>query len=211
MCAAIIHLSSNAREILATMKRMPASMAQSVAAAMDAQNSETITQVIQTRMSFPSNGPVVAGSLRWDSGRAVKSIRMVAATVDGITVTGSMGSNLRYLKAHEEGYQGTVNVRAHTRRVFRHGTRLKKTFDKETQSITSKRVATKRLVKGMETPVKAHQMKMNLPARWMFRDTLTARAPIYSQAISQAIIDTWGNQGGQPIPRSANPYPGQTT
>ena len=68
---------------------MPAEMAENIAAAIDEQNNETVTATIETRMNFSSNGPVVAGSLRRQSGRAVKSIRVVPAEIRGDTVVGS--------------------------------------------------------------------------------------------------------------------------
>jgi len=192
-----IQISSNAQAILAGMRRMPAMMAANLAAALNEQNEATVADVITNRMNFSSNGPVITGSLRRQTGFAVKSVRVVPAEIMGNGVTSSFGSNLRYLKAHEYGFVGTVNVRAHLRRRFIHGTATKNVFDFITREVVRKKVATRRVDKdAREIFVRAHSMKMNLPARHMFGETLAKHSPQYSKAINAAILKGWN--GGAP-------------
>ena len=177
---------------------MPAEMAENIAAAIDEQNNETVTATIETRMNFSSNGPVVAGSLRRQSGRAVKSIRVVPAEIRGDTVVGSYGSNLVYVRAQEEGYIGIVSVRAHTRRRFSYGQRKTFSYFNATNlrfELSSRRPRREDRER-QATLVRAHTRMMNLPARHFFRDTLTYRVPQYSAAISAAIVAAWGNEKG---------------
>jgi phage gpG-like protein len=90
------------------------------------------------------------------SGRLRRSIRITK--LSGLTVT--IGSDAPYARVHNEGFKGTVNVKAHTRNrygKFKEGTgRFTKTGKermKTVQRITS------------TGQVKAYTRKMNLPRR----------------------------------------------
>ena len=190
-----IQLTTNASAVLTRLRRMPFEMAEGIAAAINEQNERTVTAVITNRMNYPGKGPVIADGLRRQSGMAVKSVRTVPAEIRGNTISGSFGSNLKYVRAHEFGFTGTVNVRAHTRRRFRYGKeKVFEYFDVITRTFQQSTKRGRRVVKGSETFVKAHTMQMRLPARNMFRDTLAIRVPSYSAAISDAIMAAWAGQ-----------------
>lgn len=214
-----IEITSNARQVIASFRAMPAKMARGIAAAINRENNNTVTAVIEQRMNYSKQGPVIAGGLRRQSGMAVKSIRVVPAEITASGVSGSFGSNLRYLKAHEFGFQGTVNVRGHMRRVFKHGTKTKQVFDIPTQTLVERIVNTRRVVKvkgpggrkrDLEHYVRPHSMRMNLPERRMFRDTLQLRIPNYSASISNAIVAAWDGKQGNLQAQSANDRGGLT-
>jgi phage gpG-like protein len=67
-------------------------------------------------------------------------------------VVGSVGTNLRYAKAHEFGFQGSVNVPAHLRM-------MKQAWGKPVKN-------------PRKIEISAHPMKMNLPERSFLRTAM---------------------------------------
>jgi hypothetical protein len=210
-----IAITSNAREVAAGLKTMPQRLGRAIARALDDQNERTVAAIITERMNFSKMGPVIAGGLRRQSGMAVKSIRTVKAQVQEDGVTSALGSNLKYVKAHEHGFIGTVNVRGHMRRKFRYGPEKQVEFfstitrQMETSTKRSRRVVKVRGPGGgkrdAETYVRAHSMRMNLPARKMFSQTLALRVGAYTEAVSAAISDAWEGKGrGTQAPSTAS-------
>lgn len=91
------------------------------------------------------------------SGRGRLSIRVIRADEEMIGI----GSDLPYMKAHNEGFRGTVNVAQYIRNNYskeKVGTGL---YSIKTRKERMKTVQT---VKGVVT-VKAHTMRMNIPKR----------------------------------------------
>ena len=90
------------------------------------------------------------------SGRLRRSINMRIDGADTAKVSGAVGTNLRYGRAHEYGFSGTVSVKESMRMV-------KQAFGR---SITPTQVT-----------VRAHSMKMNLPERSFLRSALAEMGP----------------------------------
>lgn len=89
--------------------------------------------------------------LKYRSGRLFRSVGNPVIEDRGDTVTGIASTPLRYGKAHEEGFHGTVNVREHLRQI-------KEAFGRPIVPTT--------------VTVSAHTMKMNLPERSFLRSAL---------------------------------------
>ena len=90
------------------------------------------------------------------SGRLKRSIRITRYITDGVAV----GSDTPYAKVHNEGFRGTVQVKAFQRNKYE----SKKV---ETGKLTKKgnmRMKTVQSIAGT-IPVKAHTMRMNIPKR----------------------------------------------
>jgi hypothetical protein len=112
------------------------------------------------------------------TGNAIRSINASPSwwpTEDG--AAGSFGSNLEYVKAHEQGFQGTVQVKAYERRLFRYrsarsGARLKR----------------RKRVEGAMVEVRAHPREVNIRARHFFRDTLKEQKPAFEVRLRKAIL-----------------------
>lgn len=91
-----------------------------------------------------------------DTGRLKRSIRITKRNNSTVAV----GTDVPYAKAHNEGFKGTVNVKAHTR----------KKYGKQhvaTGKFTSKgkeRMKTVQTIKG-SSQVKAHSRKVNMAKR----------------------------------------------
>lgn len=102
------------------------------------------------------------------TGRLRRSITQ-RVTDGGQTITGIVGTNVEYARAHEFGFQGAVTVKEHLRRV------------------------TQAWGRPLKTPVMAtvreHTMQMNLPARSFLRSSLREMTPEIQKAILQSIDD----------------------
>jgi len=90
------------------------------------------------------------------SGRGRRSIRILRASLDEVVV----GSDLPYMKAHNEGFHGTVTVRGHERMHF---TRERLGTGKFTSKGKERTKTVNRL--SHTTKVESFQRKMNLPRR----------------------------------------------
>lgn len=189
-----IQISSNARLILAQARRTRSLVLDGLRKGLNEENGKTIVALTLGRMGYSKAGPVMPDGLRRISSTAVRSLRATPAVVSGNGVASSLGSNLRYLIAHEFGYSGTVVVPSHDRRIFKHGkARLVRFVNPVTKEEGTTRKRSRRLQKDSQgndrtTLVKTHTMKMNLPARHMIRDTLAARIPEYAATLSAAIV-----------------------
>lgn len=209
-----IIISSNARAIIGAFKRMPSEFRVAIKSTLNNQNARTLRDLTFGRMGYPSNGPVVPDGLRRISSTAVRSLRATPAVDDGNGVVSSLGTNLVYVKAHEWGFQGVVFVRAHNRRIMEYGkarlVRFINPLDKQEEFTwrRKRRIAKDENGNDKGTTVRAHSMKMNLPARHMIRDTLADRVPEYSAAISDAIVVTWRKSMNNPANRSMENFDG---
>jgi phage gpG-like protein len=93
----------------------------------------------------------------------------------------TLKNNMPYAKAHNEGFEGTVTVKAHTRNKYsksKVGTgKFTKKGKERMQTVTSK---------SGENRVKSHSRKMKIPKR-QFMPTNSNDSPILNNAISREI------------------------
>lgn len=99
------------------------------------------------------------------TGRLQRSISQTV-TSDATSVTGVVSTAVKYARAHEYGFSGTVNVKEHLRTITQ-------AFGKE-------------LKEPVTSTVKAHSMKMNLPERSFLRSALADQREAIVQGIQQA-------------------------
>jgi phage gpG-like protein len=108
--------------------------------------------------------------LKVQSGRLRRSVSPTVessgSTISAISTSG--GTNVRYARPHEYGFQGTVNVSAHTR---------------------MQTMAFGRPMDPREVFVKAHPMKMNLPERSFMRSGLSDKAPTEIARVRQSMAE----------------------
>lgn len=145
-------------------------------------NQEAIGSIILNRMTGPSS--VSAGVLGRVTGTAGRSLNAPPATLRGNTIESRIGTNERYVKAHEVGFLGAVGVRGHTRRVesrsrFKSHSRSGKVY-----------VKLRQVAQGVAF-VRQHTRNVNVPARHMIQQGLADYAPQYSARLSDAVIKTW--------------------
>lgn len=154
-------------------------------------------------------------ALRRRTGTLIRSVTAsprVELVLDN--VVGSFGSNLDYARAHELGFHGRVQVRAHSRRraIYIARKRLKKgarqrvrdrattiasadsyreTLASPTASSRERSSAARQLreLRGFATrsvSVRAHHRRVDIKAKHMFRDTLRAITPGVRARISKS-------------------------
>jgi phage gpG-like protein len=99
------------------------------------------------------------------TGRLQRSIQQ-ATTNSETSVTGIVSTAVKYARAHEYGFSGTVNVKEHMRTI-------KMAFGKS-------------LKEPVTVQVSAHTMKMNLPERSFLRSALADQREEILQGIREA-------------------------
>lgn len=107
------------------------------------------------------------------TGTLIRSI--TASRGDAMTPTvvrGWLGTHLDYGRAHELGFRGRVQVRAHTRELVR------RTINTRTGMLSKKSAralkAAKREGRATVAQVRPHTRTVNIPARHYLRDTVMA-------------------------------------
>lgn len=113
----------------------------------------------------------------------VKSGRLRAATTYTVqTGQVTIRNSVPYAKIHNEGFSGTVSVKAYTRNTYGK-------MKIETNQVTKTGKARKKTVtmKTGERQVKAHTRNVNLPKR-QFIPTPTSRSPVLERSIEREII-----------------------
>ncbi len=181
--AVIIELSPQAAALLRAAPQWPQAMARAIAAGMDYENELTIGYAQRTKMS--QRGPTTLGVV---TNRLRSSLNRSAAEISGNSVTSTIGSNVSYARAHEEGFDGNVTVRAQTRRVFSYGGSGTKTFKQLSRTgrivtRTRKPTATSGTVQ-----VRSFQRHMVVKQRSFIRSSLIERAPDYGRTLSRRIV-----------------------
>lgn len=187
-------LTSNAQDVINQIDKFPARMLDAVRQELDYQNQLTVG--VAQRDFLSKRGPTTLGVV---TNRLRLSASAFPAEIQGQSVFSSLGSNVRYAGAHEFGFNGTVTVRAHSRRnpnsdVYKTGAK----------SSIARMDSRGRIVRNNPKPValgviqvKAHKMKMNIPARAPFQQAIEAREEKYRVGISRVIVSAW-KEGGRP-------------
>lgn len=94
------------------------------------------------------------GAVLVSSGRLKRSIRVISSSANRVII----GTDVPYAEAHNEGFRGTVKVKAHTRGKY----------NTEREKVTSKNGRTRTVSRKRRSgaiEVKSHVRKMNLPQR----------------------------------------------
>lgn len=99
------------------------------------------------------------------TGRLRRSITYVVNKTPS-RITGIVGTNVEYARAHELGFSGEVSVKAHLREI-------KKAWGKD---ITPRTVE-----------VRTHSRQVNLPAKSFLRSALSDMAPEIIQTLQQSV------------------------
>lgn len=185
-----IHLDigAEAHAILGRLARFPAA---AIMAAMDEQNELTTGHIQAARLS--RRGPETLGVR---TNRLRSSLRPSKAVQNGErSISSAIGSNVKYLRPHELGMQGPVQVKAHTRLYTpprKHvALRMIRKKDRSNPSNQSNQSNLPRQVF-----VRAHTRNVNIPERAPVRRGFADRQGAYGRALAQAIADAWAAEGG---------------
>lgn len=178
-----IRIDSNAQEIIASLREFQVSgMLNAIRKSMDNQHETMKGFIIASRMTAspikgtskqPSSN-VVNHLLGRRTGHGGDTLRRRVATIEGDTITGGIGTNVRYIKAHEVGFAGSVLVRGHTRRI-------------KGQLRFSALAGRKRRLAKRQSAVGSFNRNVNIPARHMIEWGVKDYAPTFSRNLSDAI------------------------
>ncbi len=157
-------------EAIAAIERWPGLTrvtAGAMAKALDLENDLTVSYAQENKLSGPR--PEVLGVI---SNRLRNAVHATKAQVDGTNIDSAIGDNVEYAAVHEFGFDGDVQVQAHTRRrvIARVGKRNK------IQKIS----------------VKAFTRHMRMPERSFIRSSISERLPNYNASLSKAVVDVLG-------------------
>lgn len=138
---------------------------QNLAASATAKLRATMSSVATDVSSYVKETKLSGQVLNVRSGRLRRSINgQVRDSADAVSAL--IGTNLVYAKVYEFGFQGTVNVPAHTR---------------------MQTMAFGRAMPAREVEVRAHPMRMNMPERSFLRTSLRETAPAELDRIRMAM------------------------
>ena len=127
---------------------------------------------------------VVKGKLSDDvlkvrTGRLRRSITAKFEGAGTGTFRALVGTNVKYARVHELGFQGSVTVPQHSVKSFQR--MQKKAFGKDMKN--------PRMVNVRAHEVKSHAMKMNMPARPFLKPSLDQNLPRITTNIRKALAE----------------------
>ena len=135
---------------------------------------EIVGAAVKGRFSGQGPFPATQNKLGVRSGRLRRSIRSSKPQVNLRTgeITVGYGSNVSYFSIHEFGFQGDMQVKAHTRRLdggqkFVRGKLSKGYQNRLKKKLTERNLAGTRKAGSLATTtqVRAHKRKLKVPAR----------------------------------------------
>lgn len=132
--------------------------------AMTASVQAMVRDVVANRMTGQYLGVVTGTARRSITGRVKRGAS---------SITASIGSTLKYVRAHEMGYTGPVQVRAHQRRLVELSSGR---GGKITKASARKYKKAKAAGRKTMSHVRAHTRRVNIRARRFLRDTVMQEA-----------------------------------
>lgn len=152
-----------------------------VARALDLQNELTVGSIQEERLTGKGPFPPAQHRLGVRTNRLRSSVRPSKAVVTDTGAESSIGTNVKYARAHEYGVDETVMVRPHTRR----GQRLMTLRGGQGQRVVKR-------AQGPDVAVGSHKRRMRLPARAPITTGVRERLGRYGEVISAAIVRALG-------------------
>lgn len=176
-----IELTPQAIALLAAAPRWPVAVTRAIESGLDYENQLTIGHA--QRLKLSKRGPTTLGVV---TNRLRSSLHATPAVTTAGTVSSTISSDVVYAAVHEFGFVGTVQVRAHARRIntYAGGSKTVATLRKDGRIV--RRPAN--VVASSSVTVRAHPRRMNVPARSFLRSSLVERAPDYGRTLSRRIV-----------------------
>jgi hypothetical protein len=187
--AVTIALPPKTVELLARAPAWPRALTAQLIKTLDRENEITVGAIQAKRLTGTGPFPVSEGRLGVVTNRLRSSLRPTAATaLSGGAIVSAIGTNVRYGVAHEFGFAGTVDRKAHTRRRFTTNQVGGNAFlDPRTGRIRKTRKKLERVQTG-SVQVKAHQLRVHIPERAPIRRGIADRLPAYGPALGRAVV-----------------------
>jgi hypothetical protein len=166
------------------MDKLPAAALETARGTIDVQSELTVSHIQARKLSRRG-----ANTLGVITNRLRGSIRRTDAVISGQSVTGAIGSNVRYLGPHEFGFEGDVKVKAHRAKnaatdilLIAGGRQIRRW-----ELIGSGATRARQIASGTAM-VRAHTRHMKIPARAPLRRGIEERAPATGKALGDAIL-----------------------
>lgn len=201
-----IEIGPEGQALLARLRIAPERIMPAIQRGMDYGAAIALGHITRERFFGKGPFPVIEGklgvghkrggrlrqSLRWNStGLPGKTTGGTPSIISGGTVTASMGSNVEYFGAHEFGFNGSVTVRAHTRRQKSRDVKFK--VDRVSKK-TGRAYKTNVLLRKGTAEVSAHFREMNIPARAPLGHGIADHAGEFTRAISESLKAALGGR-----------------
>ena len=195
--AVTISLPPETTALLARAQAWPRALTAQLVQTLDRENEITVGEIQVKRLTGKGPFPVSQGRLGVVTNRLRQSVRPTRAKVSGGAILSAIGTNVRYGVAHEFGFEGTVQRRAHERRRFTvQQTGGVAVLDPRTGRIRKSRKKLQKVQTG-SVQVKAHQLHLHIPERAPIRRGIADRLPAYAPALSACIVTAFSS-GGTP-------------
>lgn len=121
------------------------------------------------RLSGKGPYPVPEQRLGIMTGRLRKAVRSTKPKISSMTVTTSIGANVGYAAAHEFGFEGVVNVKAH--------------------EVTMKKLFGRKLKKPLRFTRLASSRRMKVPERRPFRAGIQQNMGMLEQEVAREVVN----------------------
>lgn len=180
-----ITIPAETQALIERARTMPDRLLKAIARGMTLGTAEIHGKISAERLTGQGPFPVGEHKLGVVTNRLRGSLRWTQAQVSGSKATSSIGTNVAYAGANEFGFAGSVQVKAHTRRV------ASVDGSKTTLAAAAKASKIRRKVKPSVSigtgQVKAHTRQMNIPERAPIRTGIGEHSALLTDAIGAAI------------------------
>lgn len=177
-----IQIPQNGRAAIERIRQFPKRVMPAIKRAMTTALPLITGKIIAERLTGQGPFPPAQKKLGVKTGLLRKSLRWTRPEISGDTVTGSIGTNVKYAGVHEFGFSGTVKVRPHSRKTF-----SKKSFLGGGTTKSGKPKTVRKKVRGADAEVRAYSRKVNIPERAPIRTGIEDHKEIMSQAITDEL------------------------
>jgi phage gpG-like protein len=173
-----IQLSPSAIALADKFRRAPQEFPQAIKRGMTRALAIVAGRIQEKRLTGVGPFPVAEHRLGERTGQLKLRTRATDATVisegDHATITGAIGSSVKYAAVHEFGFEGDVTVKAHNRRLYRRTSRAGKPLKKPK-------------LKG-STEVRSYERHMSIPERAPFRTGIRENITYISDEIEKELV-----------------------
>ena len=186
----LIELTPEAKAVMASFEEAPYKIPLAIARGMDKALPLVASNIQAKRLTGAGPFQVEEHMLGVRSGQLRESVRFTQAAIEGDTVTGSIGSPVRYAAVHEFGFEGDVQVKP----FFRKNRRADQTakIERVSKRTGRKYRATVKTASGL-SQVKGFTRHMRIPARAPFGYGVADNDQMITDAMSAEILETFRN------------------
>lgn len=184
-----IELPPDSRSLIAQLEEFAAyKIPLALKRGLDKALPQVASRIQEARLTGQGPFPIEEHMLGVRSGQLRQSVRFTAGVIEGDTVTGSIGSPVRYAAVHEFGFQGAVQVKPFFRKN-RHADQYGK-IERVSRRTGRRYGSTIKTASGIAA-VKAHTRHMKIPARAPFGYGVADTDQIIINAVSSQLETAW--------------------